>query len=83
MRVKVKLENGVKPGCSFCRHEVDHAALGHDLRAEREGMGISQAEVARMMKISATMVCDLELGRRNWTPKMIDRYLAAVRGTKP
>jgi len=70
-------------GCEFCRREVDHAALGHDLRVEREEMGIAQAEVARAMKLSPSFVCDLEYGKRNWTPKMIDRYLAAVKGIKP
>lgn len=78
-RIKV---NGVRCfGCEFCRHEVDHAALGHDLRAEREKAGMAQSEVGKLMKVSYGFVSDLENGRRNWTPQMIDRYLAAVRGT--
>lgn len=72
--------NGARVGCEFCRHEVDHAALGHKLRQEREVMGVSQAEVARIMKTSPTMICDLEQGKRNWTPKMVERYQAAVTG---
>jgi predicted transcriptional regulator len=75
--------NGERIGCSFCAHEVDHRALGHDLRAEREKMGMSQAEVARAMGTSATYVCDLEQGKRNWTASTVNKYLAAVRGTKP
>jgi predicted transcriptional regulator len=73
--------NGAPPGCEFCRHEVNHAALGHKLREEREAMGMSQAEVARVMKVVPTFVCDLEHGKRNWTARMVQRYLAAVRGT--
>lgn len=80
-KVRVKI-NGVRCwGCAFCRHEVDHAALGHDLREVREKYGIAQREVAKLMAVSAGFVSDLEYGRRNWTPQMIDRYLAAVRGT--
>jgi ribosome-binding protein aMBF1 (putative translation factor) len=75
--------NGDKEGCAFCRHEIDHAALGHKMRQEREGRGIAQSEVASYMKLSQQYVSDLELGRRPWTPKLIERYLKAVEWTKP
>jgi predicted transcriptional regulator len=77
------LANGDKSGCAFCRHEIDHIALGHDMRAERESRGIAQAEVARALKLSKSFISDLESGRRNWTPKLIERYLKAVEWTKP
>lgn len=67
-------------GCIFCLREVDHAALGHKMRQEREGMGMTQTEVAREMKVTRPYVCDLEHGKRNWTASMAKRYLAAVRG---
>lgn len=72
---------GEPVGCAFCRREVDHAALGHRMRQKREAMGMSQAEVARLMKITRPYVCDLERGKRNWTPSTVERYEAAVMGT--
>lgn len=75
--------NGDEQGCSFCKHEADHAAIGHRMRALREAAGLAQIEVARALGFTGTYLCDLEAGRRNWTPKLIDRYLAAVKATKP
>lgn len=69
-------------GCPFCRGEADHKAIGHRMAQEREKMGMAQSELGLAMNLSATYICDLEKGRRNWTPQMIDRYLAAVRGIK-
>lgn len=80
-RIALNGERDFRVGCSFCAHEVDHRSLGHDLRAEREKMGVSQAEVARLIGTSKTYICDLEQGKRNWTANMVNKYLAAVRGT--
>lgn len=76
------LISGEKLGCEFCRGEADHKAIGHRMVQEREKMGMAQSELGREMNLSATYICDLEHGRRNWTPQMIDRYLSAVRGIK-
>lgn len=73
---------GEKLGCEFCRGEADHKAIGLRMTLEREKMGMAQAELGREMNLSPTYICDLEHGRRNWTPQMIERYLAAVRGIK-
>lgn len=75
--------NGGRPGCSFCRHEIDHAAMGHKMRQEREACGISQAEVGRAIGLSSNYISDLEAGRRRWTAKMAERYLAALKSIKP
>lgn len=69
--------------CAYCRHEVDHASLGHDLRAEREKVGLSQKEVAYAIGLSPAYLCDLELGRRSWTAGRVAKYLAAIRGKAP
>jgi predicted transcriptional regulator len=83
MPTTIKIKGVSKFGCEFCRREVDNRSLGLDLAEEREKLGLSQADMARMLKISAPFVSDLEHGKRNWTPRMVERYVSALRGSKP
>lgn len=39
--------------------------------------GISQANVARRMKVSAAYICDLEQGYRSWNEVLIARFQRA------
>lgn len=64
--------------CSGSGKEFDHELVGDWLRALREGLNISAAQVARTMKISKPYLCDLEYGRRNWRLELITKYRAAI-----
>lgn len=83
MKQHIDIKGTDKFGCPFCRDEIDYAAVGSDARAIREDRGISQAEIAEALELSAAYLCDLEKGRRNWTPLMLERYLEICRKHKP
>jgi len=53
------------------RWEFDDVALGADRRHYREKFGISLREFARAMKVSASYISDLELGRRKWNHQLV------------
>lgn len=48
------------------------------LRAAREETGKTQADVCRAGGLSASMVSDVETGRRDPTPRVIDAYESAT-----
>jgi transcriptional regulator with XRE-family HTH domain len=53
---------------------------GREMRALREGRGMSGAEVARAMEpsISRAYLQQLEIGKRRWTVALVERYLKAL-----
>lgn len=55
--------------CKRCRgsgKEPDWGALGDVVRRQRKAKGLGLREVARAVRVSASFLCDLELGRRSW-----------------
>jgi predicted transcriptional regulator len=67
-----------------CRHcggtgkEIDSFACGQDLRNEREDVGISLRQMAKILNVSAPYLSDLELGRREWNRKKVQDYKDAL-----
>lgn len=60
--------------------ELENAAYrGQEMRQLREAAGMSLRRVAELMEFSAAYVSDLELGRREWSPKLIQAYKKALR----
>lgn len=57
--------------------------IGARLHQERETSGAGLRVVARSMNISAGHLHDLELGRRHWTPRLIEGFLAALTAAGP
>ena len=57
---------------------IDHSATGATARKARKKTGASLRSVARAIGCSAAFISDLELGRRNWTPKMLHAYSNAL-----
>lgn len=55
---------------------IDHRRTGDDVRVARKRAGISLREFARRLGVSASFVCDLEHGDRNWTE---GRFAKAMR----
>lgn len=56
----------------------NHAAIGRQLRLERERIGISARALARKLKLSAAYVSDLELGRRAWTGEKVAIFIKEI-----
>ena len=50
--------------------EVDNTKAGQMIRAARTKAEVSLRRLALAMGKSAPYLCDLELGRRNWTPEL-------------
>lgn len=50
--------------------DVNPAALRYD----RESRGLSLRDVAKLCGVSAAFVCDVELGRRAWSPRLTKGY---------
>jgi len=64
--------------CSGSGKELDPKAVGGQMRALREAMGMTQAQVANKLKFSKPYICDLEQGYRNWRDDLIIAYKAAL-----
>ena len=65
------------PKLKWC-YEVE-AEIGEEMRLLRESHNLSQAQIARFMRVSRQFICDLELGRRHWRQNHISNYLIAVK----
>lgn len=63
--------------CEGTGKELDHKAVGVEMRNLRLSRKLSQAHVARRMGYSPPYVCDLEIGHRNWTEEKIEQYREA------
>ena len=53
---------------------IDHEATGKFWRMKRREATLSLREMSRRLKLSAPYVSDLELGRRNWSEKLEEKY---------
>lgn len=64
--------------CNGTGKVLDHASIGSEMRSLRMKRGLSCRSVSKGMGISAPYLSDLELGRRNWSSKLIDLYKFTV-----
>lgn len=59
----------------YLRHkqvvQIDHVATGDEIRKYREWLGLSLRSAAKLLKLSAPYLSDLELGRRNWSAGLV------------
>jgi len=69
--------------CNGTGIEIDPIATGAEIRKVRRGHRITMSEVAEKLALSVPYCCDLELGRRNWTPELIAAYRAAIETITP
>lgn len=58
-------------GSGQVRSEIE---LGIRMRQRREKAGLTLTAMANQLDLSAAYLCDLELGRRHWSPKLIEAY---------
>lgn len=66
--------------CGGTGRVADPRAVGAELRQLRVAAGLTLRAVARELGLSAPYICDLEHGRRRWSPELKQRYLRAVAG---
>ncbi len=58
--------------------DLGKLTFGMFLRAARDAMGMSQAEMARRLKISRGTLCDIEKGRQLVSPTLASNIAAAA-----
>lgn len=69
-----------KKSCRCCQgsgKELDHKAVGAEMKKVRNAAGLSQAALGKRMNFSSAYLCDLEQGYRNWTEALIERFRKA------
>lgn len=65
--------------CEGSGQELDHKAVGEEMRRKREARGFTLTKVAGRLKMSKAYLSDLEWGARNWRPELIQKYLKALK----
>lgn len=66
------------PRCNGTGTIPDDRAMGAAMRQRREAAGLSLYDLAKKLGLSASYLCDLELGRRQWSGTNIERYEEAL-----
>lgn len=66
------------PRCQGSGRVAERRATGAILRRRRQAAGLTLRRVAAAMKLDPSYISDLENGRRDWRPELIERYLRAV-----
>jgi len=62
--------------CGGSGVEVDDRDIGKRMRKLRQKRGLSLRDAAKKMQVTASYLCDLELGRRRWRAELQNGYLA-------
>lgn len=60
--------------CSGKGTEIDHRALGAEMKRLRKAKGISFRDMGDKTKVPYTNLFELELGYRKWKPELVARY---------
>ena len=63
--------------CKGSGTEIDDAAVGAEMRKLRASKNITLKAIAHTLGVSASYICDLERGYRNWTETMVERFKRA------
>lgn len=66
------------PKCDGTGAVLDPRMIGARLRSEREGRKVTVTAVAGALGYTKAYISDLELGRRRWSPVLVERYRAAL-----
>ena len=62
--------------------QIDHEETGKRARVEREKVGKTLKNIGDLMVLSESYLSDLERGRRNWSPTLIEQFNNALNGVK-
>ena len=58
---------------------INHFATGLKCSNLRLRAMVCQKDMAKLMKVSAPMLCDLEQGKRKWNPNLAHRAIKALK----
>ena len=72
-----KLGTKTCPRCGG-RGTVPDETVGPSLKAFREKSGVALLKLSKELELSRTFLSDLEAGRRNWSPLLIEKYRRKV-----
>jgi transcriptional regulator with XRE-family HTH domain len=67
--------------CTCCHGtglQLDHKAIGEELGELRKSKRKTLKEVAGVLGVTSSFLCDLEHGKRYWTPKRIAEFKLAL-----
>jgi hypothetical protein len=64
------------PRCQGTGQILDQRELGRELRALRVASQMTLRAMSERLGITATYLCDLELGRRVWSPGRVQEFRA-------
>jgi transcriptional regulator with XRE-family HTH domain len=65
--------------CDGTGKELDHKAVGLELRNKRVVRKKTIKEIAKVTGLSTAYISDLETGRRNWNALLIESYKQALK----
>lgn len=64
--------------CGGCGREADNAARGRMLQKFRKRAKVTLREVAALLNLSIGYISDLEHGRKAWSTRLMNFYVASV-----
>lgn len=70
------------PKCKGSGVVPDPKAKGAELMRARKAAGVTLQEIASILELSIGYISDLEHGRKRWTHRRINFYLAAAETAK-
>jgi len=59
---------------------INHVATGAAFRKQRMARKLSIRDLGAALDLSASYICDLENGKRQWNQKLHHRFVAAIVG---
>ena len=60
----------------------DRKAQGREMKRRRNAARVTLREVSELMGLSIGYLSDMEHGRKGWTPRKINFYMAAIETVK-
>lgn len=66
------------PRCKGTGKVRDEAKLGGQMQERRKAANLTLREVSKQMGITIGYLCDLEHGRRIWSPKLQQSFQEAI-----
>lgn len=78
LRYHLEKENQVKDSLEV-QDKAFHERFGALMRCEREAAGFLAQAVAKKMRMTPSMICQLENGDKRWSVETAEKFLKAIR----
>ena len=70
------------PNCKGSGVVPDRKAQGREMKRRRNAARVTLREVSELTGLSIGYLSDMEHGRKGWTPRKINFYMAAIETVK-